>query len=342
MKTLAATHSFPNDSPRRKKKPVSIPTKQAIQEFVVSRGGLRPKTRKEYQKHLRLFELSFPCLPRTPQPIQAWLNSLLRERGDQPLAPETVHARFRTLRAFYKQTHLWHPRIPNPMPLIRPPRLLPKAMRTFTVQDIYLIFNLPLTLRERAMFMLFLDTGLRATECANLTWDNVYPEYITVSGKTGERDVPINEPTFQLLRRLKAESGRDTYAFQGKRGRLTYEGIYKTIRHICLQAGITGRRTSPHTFRHTFGTEYASSPGADPKVLQDIMGHRDFKTTLRYIHNNRRRLINNHRLCSPLRMISSATQGSLFESEAVKEAEQILEEGRSLGNGNKSTTPGPG
>lgn len=59
------------------------------------------------------------------------------------------------------------------------------------------------------------------------------------------------------------------------------------------------------------------------------MGHRDFKTTLRYIHNNRKRLIHNHRLCTPLRLISSAAQGSLFTdnldtSQAIKEAEAIL------------------
>ncbi|MBA7683714.1 Tyrosine recombinase XerC [subsurface metagenome] len=108
---------------------------------------------------------------------------------------------------------------------------------------------------------------------------------------------------------------------------LTYEGIYKTIRRICHQANMDGRRSSPQTFRHTFGTEYASSGACDPKTLQDIMGHRDFKTTLRYIHNNRKRLIDNHQLCTPLKLIAAAAQGSFFDTEkeqAVKEAEEIL------------------
>ncbi|GAH95788.1 unnamed protein product, partial [marine sediment metagenome] len=268
-------------------------TEHAIQEFLISRGGLRPKTQREYRKHLAMFQRAFPELPEIPQPIQAWLN------GFQNLTPETVHARFRTARAFYRQIHLWHPDIPNPMPLVRPPRLQPKAMRTFTEQELYRIFTLPLSLSTRAMVTLLLDTGIRAQECASLIWEDVRPDYIIVNGKTGERDVPIHEITSRLLYTLKAQSNHNRYVFQGKRGPLTYEGIYKAIRRICHQANMDGRRCSPHTFRHTFGTEYASSKGCDPKALQDIMGHRDFKTTLRYIHNNRKRLIDNHQLCTP-------------------------------------------
>lgn len=306
-------------------------TEHAIQEFMVSRGGLRPKTNQQYRNHLALFQQSFPELPQTPQPIQSWLNNLhYVVNRDQELAPETVHARFRTLRAFYNQIHLWHPEVTNPMPLVRPPRLQPKVMRTFTTEELYRIFTLRLPLRDRAMTTLFLDTGIRAQECAGLTWDDVQPNYITVSGKTGERDVPIHETTSRLLHDLKARASfpwEDArYVFRGKRGPFTSEGVYKNIRRVCRQANIDGNRCSPHTFRHTFGTEYASSGACDPKALQDIMGHRDLKTTLRYIHHNRARLIQNHQLCTPLRLISSAAQGSLFAIDAVKEAEEILGE----------------
>ncbi|MBA7715458.1 hypothetical protein ES703_124504 [subsurface metagenome] len=100
-------------------------TEQAIQEFMTSRGGLRPKTQQEYRNHLVQFQWFFPDLPTTPQPVQSWLNGLQREKGNpgQELAPETIHSRFRTIRAFYRQIHLWHPKIRNPMPLVRPPHV---------------------------------------------------------------------------------------------------------------------------------------------------------------------------------------------------------------------------
>ncbi|GAI68951.1 unnamed protein product [marine sediment metagenome] len=301
-------------------------TQVAIQEFLISRGGLRPKTQREYKNHLALFQKSFHHLPEVPQPVQSWLNNLQRQRGDpeQELTPETVHSRFRTIRAFYNQIQRWHSEVPNPMPLIRPPKLQQKVMRTFTEEELYRIFTLPLPLSDRAMATLLLDTGIRAQECC-LTWDDVRPNHIIVNGKTGERDVPINEVTSRLLQNLRAQSKQNHHVFCGKRGPLTSQGIYKTIRRICRQANIDGRRSSPATFRHTFGTEYASSGACNPQALQEIMGHRDFKTTLRYIHNNRKRLIMNHRLCTPLRLISIAAQGNLFDSQVVKEAEAILE-----------------
>jgi len=97
------------------------------------------------------------------------------------------------------------------------------------------------------------------------------------------------------------------------------------VRHLCRRAGINGRRCSPHTFRHTFGTDYASADGCDPKVLQDIMGHKDFKTTMRYIQNNPRRMARNHQRCTPLKLVDNAAQWNLFdEAQAVKEAEAII------------------
>ena len=298
---------------------------QAIQEFSISRGGLRPKTQREYRKHLALFHHSFPhLLPETPQPIQVWLNSF------QGLAPETVHARFRTIRAMYRQIKQWHPKVTNPMPLVRPPQLQPKAMRTFADEELYKLFSLSLSPRDRALVTLLLDIGLRAGECANLTWEDVIPGYVVLKGKTGERTVPISETTYRRLEALKVTAGGDhNHVFLGKRGPLSYEGIYKLVRHLCHQAGINGRRCSPHTFRHTFGSVYAASDGCDPKVLQDIMGHRDFKTTLRYIQNNPIRMARNHQRCTPLKMLASAAQGSLFDtSQALKEAEAILKEAK--------------
>ena len=296
-------------------------TDKAIEDFMISRGGLRPMTQKEYRKHLSLFQESFPRLPKTPQPIQSWLNSFAG------LAPETIHSRFRTIRVFYRQIHLWHTGIPNPMPLVRPPILHPKAMRTFADSDLHRLFGLTLSPQDCALLMLLLDAGPRASECVNLVWNDVSPGFVVLRGKTGERIVPVSESTYRLLLALRPALppvAGDQHVFMGRRGPLSYSGIYRRVRRLCNQAGITGRRCSPHTFRHTFGTAYAAADGCDPSVLQDILGHTDFKTTLKYIHNNPRRMAKNHQRCTPLKGLGVAAQGTLFSDGVVSEAEEIV------------------
>ncbi len=303
-------------------------TEVAIGEFMLSCGGLSPKTRREYLKTLRLFERTFPYLPKAPQAIQAWLNVFSEERDDKPaLAKETIRSRCRILSTFYKQTRLWHPRLPNPMPLVKAPRLEQKAMRTFGDGELHRLFSLPLSPRDSAVITLFLDTGARAQELVNVTWPDLQPGYVKLRGKTGERVVQMSEITYRLLQGLRPElppPADGQHVFIGKRGPLGYEGIYHLVRRLCRQAGIEGRRCSPHTWRHTFGTNYAAADGCDPKVLQDILGHKSFNTTLRYIHHNKQRMSQNHQRCSPLRGLAAAAQGRLFGDDLVREAEEIV------------------
>ncbi len=306
-------------------------TQAAIQEFMLSRGGLRPKTLKDYRMHLAHFKRVFPDnLPNTPQPLQSYLNSftIKSKANPQGVEPETVHARFRTIRALYNQIKLWHPKIPNPMPLVRLPELKKKTMRIFADSELYSLFSLPLSPRDRALATLLLDVGARAAECVNLIWEYVIPGYVVLKGKTGTRTVPVSETTYRQLLALRNGGGIEQHVFLGKRGPMTYDGIYKLVHHLCHQAGIDGKRCSPHTFRHTFGTSYAAAESCDPSVLQEIMGHKDFKTTLRYIQNNPVRMARNHPRCNPLKGLAMAAQQSfdfgMDKDEVLKEAAAIV------------------
>lgn len=298
-------------------------TSEAISEFLLSRNGLRPRTQQWYGRVLRMFQRVFPGeLPEAPQPIQGWLGSLCVE-------PETVHAYFRALRALYRQMARWH-NMANPMPLVRAPRVRAKAMRTFSPAELWAIFQQPLPPRDRGLLTLFLDNGVRASEAASLTFGNIRPGYAVVTGKGGhEREVPISPATERLLLSLMpADNHRDGWerqpVFVGRRGPLTAQGLYKLVRRWCRRAGLAGARLSPHTFRHTFGTTYAENKECHPKELQKIMGHQDFKTTLRYIQGTRRSMIENHQACTPLKAFEAAAQGQLFgDARVLHEAEKI-------------------
>jgi integron integrase len=58
--------------------------------------------------------------------------------------------------------------------------------------------------------------------------------------------------------------------------------LQKAIREATRQAGIN-KRVTPHTFRHSFATHLLQN-GYDIRTVQELLGHKDVKTTMIYTH----------------------------------------------------------
>jgi site-specific recombinase XerD len=58
--------------------------------------------------------------------------------------------------------------------------------------------------------------------------------------------------------------------------------IQRALRRAVLDVGIS-RRISCHTFRHSFATHLLEE-GYDIRTIQELLGHRDVKTTMIYTH----------------------------------------------------------
>jgi site-specific recombinase XerD len=294
-------------------------TEQALQEFISSRvaANLSPATIGWYRDRLFPFARACPTLPRRPEPVEGFLASI---KG----SPETKYDVYRALKTFFKFMGSRR-RLPNPMEQVQAPRRPRMLMPTLELNELTRLLRVAESPRDLAIITLLIDCGIRAGEVCSLLKHNIKQETIIVHGKVGWREVPVSEETRRLLLQMAAVSPNDK-VFQGQKGPITRHLIYAIVRRTLERAGIKGPKMGSHRLRHAFGKNFLVQ-GGDLRSLQEIMGHADIETTQKYASLNLNDIVKKHRQFSPLQAANAAAQESLFEADAVKEAEEILRGG---------------
>lgn len=216
----------------------------------------------------------------------------------------------RTLEGFYTALHalftwaLERGHIPaNPMISIKRPHARRQLPEIFSDDQIRALLRAADNRRDRAILLVFLDTGLRRNELIQLDVEDLDPEagfLLVFDGKGGkDRYVPIGEAASAALREMLIDHPRTGPLFQNCRGqRLRAGGLRSMLLRLRDRAGLTCR-VHPHKFRHTFARNYLKR--GDLESLRDILGHEDIRITAEiYGSFTRARLKEQHNRCSPV------------------------------------------
>ena len=220
--------------------------------------------------------------------IRFYLLSL-KERG---LGSASVNAYYRALNTFFNWLEAEGFLTRSPMFNIKPPKLDKKVIRPFSRQDIENLLILCsgtnfLDLRNRAIILLFLDTGLRLKELASIQLHDITfdQETVRVMGKGAkERVVRMGKTTQKALLKylLSRNDDHPCLWVTEERRVMAPSAIQTTIKRFCRRAGISEVKPGPHTFRHTFAITFLRN-GGDIFSLQIILGHSSLDMTRRYL-----------------------------------------------------------
>jgi len=193
--------------------------------------------------------------------------------------PATTHNRFRGLRRFFQWLVDEDEILAHPMAKMRPPKVPEQVRQGFTDDELRRLLKVTegrgfLEVRDRAILMSLLSTGLRLAELCSLTVEDVQGPHVLVRGKGGKERVvrmgfKAQEAARRYLRRRRGSSERALWLSQ--RGQpLLDNGIKQMFYRRSDEAGV--KDCHPHKMRRTHALRFLEK-GGYPEDLQVLMGH---------------------------------------------------------------------
>jgi integrase/recombinase XerD len=232
--------------------------------------------------------------------LAEWLHHLSRTGR----AASTVRRKLASIRAFYSWLLETEQIEINPSARLHAPSGIRKLPHALSVREVFSMIEVwkgenALSVRNRAMMEVAYGSGLREGELVSLTVDrlNLDEMWVRPLGKgTRERMVPMSEPSSEWLafyldrwrgKLSSMKSGRTV--FLTKNGNpLSRMTVWNIVKTSAVRAGVSGR-VHPHSLRHSFATHLLEG-GADLRVVQELLGHSDIRTTEIYTSVSRKML----------------------------------------------------
>ena len=200
------------------------------------------------------------------------------------LTESTIHSRINALKFYYEQVlgrekFFWE--IPRP----KKPYQLPKVIsEEKIIKGLQTIENL----KHKALLYTAYSAGLRVSEVVKIKITDIDSDrmQIRIQSAKGKKDrmVTLAEATLIVLREYFIKYKPKEYLFEGQNGEEHYSprSAQAVFNQQFERIGLH-KYFSFHSLRHSYATHLLEN-GTDIKYIQELLGHNDIKTTLRYTH----------------------------------------------------------
>ena len=207
------------------------------------------------------------------------------------LSENTLHSRINAVKFYFEQVmnqEKFFFDIPRP----KKPSILPKVINA---QDIKKLFEVTTNLKHNTMLKLCYGMGLRVSEIVNLKITDIDSKsmQVLIEKAKGKKDRYANLP-LSILEQLRVyfkEYTPKKYLFEGQYGEQYSIRSAQQVFKDALQKAKINKDVGIHSLRHSFATHLLEA-GTDVTFIQQLLGHNDLKTTLRYTHVSKKNLKN--------------------------------------------------
>lgn len=211
------------------------------------------------------------------------LRHLRAYLGRDNIAAGTRVTERAAMRAFYQWLQHDGYREDDPTEKLAPIKAPRTKPRPFSRPQVEAMLTSGAYRNTRVMILLGYYQGFRVSSIAAVHGDD-----LDLIGNTITSVVKGNKtltfPLHPVIRRIASTMPEHDYWFPargGRSGHILPTSVTDQITDAKRRAGITDPRLTPHSLRHSFGTDLVES-GVDIRIIQELMGHESLTSTQIY------------------------------------------------------------
>lgn len=270
---------------------ISVENQQALKRYkeTLILKGYSPKTLQTYTNEFASLLVSLKSKPVESMDSERLRSYFLYCFDSLKLSENTIHSRINAVKFFFEQV-LRREKLFLEIPRPKKPHLLPNVL---AISEIERLFATLENLKHKTMIYLAYSAGMRVSEVVEIKVSHIHSARMVINLKAAkgkkDRTVKLSAGILELLRKYYSIYKPKEWLFEGQ-----YGGQYssRSLQAVFQKAKILSKvspNVSFHSLRHSYAT-HLHERGTDIKLIQELLGHNDIKTTLRYTHVSNRTL----------------------------------------------------